>query len=48
MATEVPCDFIKFETVPVILINAVSKYSKLDIQSRMRPLTAPPGGKLEN
>ena len=48
MPTKVPCHPLNFGTVVAIFINVVARYSKLDMRYRMRPLTAPPGGKLRS
>ena len=42
MPTKVYCHPFNFETVAAIFISVVSRYSKLDICYRMRPLTVPP------
>ena len=44
--TKVPCHPLKFGTIAAIFINVVFRYSKMDMRYRMRPLTAPLGGKL--
>ena len=48
MSTKVPHDALNFGKVDAIFINMVSRYSKLDMRYRMRPLTMPPGGKLRS
>ena len=48
MATKVLCHPLNFGTAFAIFINVVSRYSIFDMRYRMRPLTAPPGGKLQS
>ena len=42
MPIKVPCHPLNFGTAFAIFINVVSRYSKLNMCYRMRPLTAPP------
>ena len=47
LPTKVPCHLLNFGTVAAIFMNVVSRYSKLDIRYRMRPLPVSPGRKLQ-
>ena len=46
MPTKVPCHPLNFGAAFANFINVESTHSKLDMRYRMRPLTAPPGGKV--
>ena len=48
MPDKVPYHPLNFGTVAAIFINLVSRYIKLVIHCRMRPLRVPPGGKLRS
>ena len=48
MLTKVPCHPLNFGTAFAIFINVVSRYSKLAMRYLIKPLTAPPCGKLQS